>query len=230
VLEARTLELVVERWQLRLSAESDTLFAALLDDDEGSHTEFVFVRGDNAPEADCFCEEALCAHDKGPVTHLAGARSAPETAATSCQGIGQKWSDFVSPQHTKPVFEYDEFPTELDDEAEGRDVRQSVDLATEIARSFSGHAVLSAGEPIWEDFGAVLPVSSMSGVVHVFISYWPCEDSDSSWALEFRQRKSFLKSLLARPDDDRVVSPVKEAIAEVVSRDPERFRKVRWMN
>jgi hypothetical protein len=126
------------------------------------------------------------------------------------------------------VFEYDAFPPVPEAESEGSELRQAALLAQVLADSLAAGNSVTPGEPIQEDFGAVLPVSTRAGTAFVIISFCPRDGSDLTWAVQFREAKGFLRTLFARRQDDRILGPVREAVGKVLAGQPAVYRKVEW--
>lgn len=127
------------------------------------------------------------------------------------------------------VFDYDEFPPVPEDEWEGSELRHAAALAVVLSDHLRSHGVFAPEVPIQEDFGAVLPVSGREGVTDIFISFYPREFSDFTWALQFRERKPLLRALFSKGDDDHVVGPVKECIASLVVNESSRYKNCEWI-
>jgi len=127
------------------------------------------------------------------------------------------------------VFDYDEFPPVPAAEWEGSELRHAVALAGILSTHVGATAALSPEEPVQEDFGAVLGVAGPEGITDIFISFYPRGSSDFTWALQFRRRRRSLRALFFRGDDDRIVRPVKDAIANLVASQPDRYKNPEWL-
>lgn len=126
-------------------------------------------------------------------------------------------------------FEYDSFPTVPENHWEGSELTHAMVLA-QVLRDAIIDGSLALGEPIQEDFGAVLPVVGPGGTTDIFISYCPRDDSDWGWALQFKDRQGCLGFVFRRRVDPEVVKPVVLAIDRATSEKPEVFREREWVD
>jgi hypothetical protein len=128
------------------------------------------------------------------------------------------------------VFEYDDFPPVPKAEWEGSDLRHAFALAGALAAVLREDPRFTCEDPVQEDFGAVLPVITSEGETWITISFYPRNDSDFTWALQFSHHRFFLKAIFARGDDERVVGPVKDRVASLVEAEPDRYRGAQWLD
>jgi hypothetical protein len=128
------------------------------------------------------------------------------------------------------VFEYDDFPPVPKDLWQGSELKQAVILAAVLRDHLRSQAAFSPEEPVGEDFGAILGVAGPGGITEILISFYPRDNNDFTWALQFSQRKPFLRGLFWKTDDKSIVGPVKEAIASLVASQPNRYRNPEWLD
>jgi len=128
------------------------------------------------------------------------------------------------------VIEYDEFPPVPKEKWQGSELKQAVMLARVIAGDLRSHGAFTPEEPVEEDYGAVLGVLGQTGTTEIFISFYPRDKNDFTWALQFRQRAPFLRGLFSKGDDESVIGPVKEALASLVASRPGQYKNAEWID